>query len=111
MAIAWTYRHDYEAVNFPMLSVRDASGAKVARWSLICTVAVVFVSALPSVLALTSSAYFVATLVLGAWFIARSISFLRKTPREAAARRLFFASIIWLPLQLAILVADRWLGA
>jgi heme O synthase-like polyprenyltransferase len=27
--------------------------------------------------------------------------------REHAARRLFIASIIWLPLQLAALVADR----
>lgn len=111
MAIAWTYRKDYDAVHFPMLAVRDASGGKVALWSLIATVAVVIMSALPSGLGLTSFYYLAATLILGGWFIARAIAFLSTTPRETAARRLFFASIIWLPLQLAFLVADRWLLA
>jgi len=111
MAIAWTYRKDYDAVHFPMLAVRDASGRKVALWSLIATVAVVVVSAAPAVQGLTTPYYLVATLVFGGWFIGRAITFLRATPRETAARRLFFASIIWLPLQLAALVADRWLLA
>jgi hypothetical protein len=31
MAIAWTYRRDYSAVNFPMLPVRDESGRKGRR--------------------------------------------------------------------------------
>jgi len=111
MAIAWTYRKDYDAVHFPMLAVRDASGGKVALWSLIATVALVAVSALPSIMGLTSFYYLTLTLALGSWFIARAIAFLRAAPRETAARRLFFASIIWLPLQLATLVADRWLLA
>jgi len=111
MAIAWTYRRDYDAVHFPMLAVRDETGIKVARWSLFATVAVVAVSAWPTALGLTSIYYLVTTLALGAWFTARSIAFLRASPREASARRLFFASIIWLPLQLSALVADRWLLA
>lgn len=111
MAIAWTYRKDYDAVHFPMLAVRDTTGILVARWSLIATIAVALISALPTVLGLTSTFYLGATLLLGGWFVGRAITFLRATPREAAARRLFFASIIWLPLQLAVLVADRWLLA
>lgn len=109
MAIAWTYRKDYDTVHFPMLAVRDASGGTVALWSLIATIAVVIMSALPSTLGLTSFYYLVVTLVLGGWFIARAVEFRRTTPHETTARRLFFASIIWLPLQLAALVADRWL--
>ena len=109
MAIAWTYRHDYETVNFPMLAVRDTTGRLVARWSLFNTVAVVAVSALPTFLGLTGRWYLATTLVLGAWFIFRAITFLRAAQRENSARQLFFASIIWLPLQLAVLVADRWL--
>jgi protoheme IX farnesyltransferase len=111
MAIAWTYRRDYDAVHFPMLAVRDETGSEVALWSLIATVAVVGLSALPTALGLTSIYYLAATLVFGSWFTARSIAFLRTTPRETTARRLFFASIIWLPLQLTALVADRWLLA
>jgi heme o synthase len=109
MAIAWTYRRDYDAVHFPMLAVRDETGAKVARWSLIATVAVAVVSALPTVLGLASVYYLTVTLALGSWFTLRAVAFLRAAPRENAARRLFFASIIWLPLQLAALVVDRWL--
>ena len=111
MAIAWTYRRDYDAVHFPMLAVRDDTGRKVASWSLVATVAVVGLSALPTALGLTSRSYLVMTLILGAWFTARSLAFLLTTSREATARRLFFASIIWLPLQLTALVADRWLLA
>jgi protoheme IX farnesyltransferase len=111
MAIAWTYRRDYDAVHFPMLAVRDDTGSKVAGWSLVATVAVVGLSALPTALGLTSRYYLVTTLVFGSWFTARSLAFLLTKPREATARRLFFASIIWLPLQLTALVADRWLLA
>jgi protoheme IX farnesyltransferase len=107
MAIAWTYRRDYETVHFPMLAVRDASGRTVARWSLVNTVAVVGLSALPGVLGMASGYYFGITSLLGLWFIARAIAFSRATHRENTARRLFFASIIWLPLQLGALVADR----
>ena len=109
MAIAWFYRRDYSAVNFPMLPVRDASGAKVARWSLINAVALIAVTALPSFLGLTSHYYLGVTALLGAWFLWRAIAFLRVADRERSARSLFYASIIWLPLQLAALVADRWL--
>lgn len=109
MAIAWTYRQDYEAVNFPMLAVRDASGRKVALWSFLHTIAAVAVSASPALLGLDSRWYLAATLILGAWFVMRAVAFIRTSPREKAARRLFFASIIWLPLQLIMLVADRWL--
>lgn len=111
MAIAWTYRHDYEAVHFPMLAVRDTTGVKVARWSLINTFAVVAVSVAPGFLGLDSKIYVGVSLVLGLWFISRAIGFMKAEPREPAARKLFLASISWLPLQLISLVADRWLLA
>ncbi len=109
MAIAWIYRDEYATVHFPMLPVRDASGGKVAAWSLVNTVALVAVSAVPSVVGLTSVWYLGATLVLGAWFVARAVAFTRAAEREKTARKLFYASITWLPLQMAALVADRWL--
>ncbi len=107
MSIAWTYRRDYSAVHFPMLPVRDESGEKVAIWSLINTVALIVVSVLPVVYGLTTKAYGVAAVVFGGWFLWRAILFLRPEGRDAAARKLFFASIIYLPLLLAALVADR----
>jgi heme o synthase len=111
MAIAWTYRKDYAGVNFPMLPVRDVSGVRVARWSLVNTVLVVACSVLPYGLGLASPYYLAATAALGLWFILRAIRFLRAEERDVAARRLFLASITWLPLQLGALVADRFLFA
>lgn len=107
MAIAWTYRADYSHVNFPMLPVRDGEGRTVALWSLVNTFAVVIVSVLPTLLGEASWYYFAVSLVLGAWFIVRAVRFLAPDGRDAAARRLFLASIAWLPLQLGALVIDR----
>lgn len=107
MAVAWTYRKDYSTVHFPMLPVRDTAGGKVALWSLLNTVVLVVVCALPTFWGLASYYYLAATLLFGGWFLGRALVFMKREGRDAAARRLFFASIIWLPLQLGALVADR----
>jgi len=109
MAIAWLYRRDYSAVHFPMLPVRDESGSTVALWSLINTVALVVVSVLPSFLGLTSKYYLFFAVLCGAWFLFRAIKFLNADTRDVTARKLFLASIAYLPLVLAALVADRLL--
>jgi protoheme IX farnesyltransferase len=111
MAVAWTHRRDYSAVHFPMLPVRDESGRSVALWSLINTAALVAVSLLPVVLGHTTLAYGAFAALVGAWFLRRAIAFLKPETRDAAARRLFLASIAYLPLVLGALVADRLLAA
>lgn len=107
MAIAWTYRHDYARVNFPMFTTRDPDGGRVARWSLINTFAVVALCLLPSFLGLTTLGYAAVTAALGAWFVARAIAFTKPAGRDASAKKLFHCSILWLPLQLGTLVIDR----
>jgi protoheme IX farnesyltransferase len=107
MAIAWVYRRDYSAVHFPMLPVRDEAGGKVAIWSLITSIALVLVSVLPGILGLASAAYGIAAAVCGAFFLWRAIGLLPAPGRDQAARKLFFASIIYLPLVLGALVIDR----
>jgi len=110
MAVAWTYRHDYAAVNFPMLPVRDEKGGWVAAWAFVNTLALVAVSVLPSLLGLASLYYLVIAAALGGWFLWHAAAFLRPENRDLAARRLFFASIGYLPLQLGALVADRMIN-
>lgn len=107
MAIAWIYREDYAAVNFPMLPVRDPAGGRVAAWSLACTAALVVVALLPAPLGFCGPVYAVAAAALGAWFLGRAVAFLRPAGREIAARRLFFSSLAYLPAVLAALVLDR----
>jgi protoheme IX farnesyltransferase len=107
MAIAWTYRRDYSAVNFPMLPVRDESGRKVARWSFVATLILVAVSLLPAYLGLASLWYGAAAGAIGGWFLWRAAMFLRPAARDAGARKLFLFSLAYLPLVLGFLVADR----
>jgi protoheme IX farnesyltransferase len=107
MAVAWTHRSDYARVSFPMLTTRDPDGGAVARWSLINSFALVALCLLPSFLGLTTVGYALVTALLGAWFIARALAFLRPATRDAMARKLFLCSIAWLPLQLGALVIDR----
>ena len=109
MAVAWIYRRDYSAVHFPMLPVRDATGNIVAAWSLINAIALLVVSLLPVFLGLATRAYGVAAALAGAWFVWRAIAFTQRKAREPMARKLFIASIIYLPVVLAALVADRLL--
>jgi protoheme IX farnesyltransferase len=107
MAIAWTYRDDYSAVKFPMLPVRDASGRTVAIYALSATVLLVLLTLLPVYLGLDSVWYAAAAGGCGLWFIWRAFEFLQAEVREFAARRLFFASIAYLPMTLGALVVDR----
>jgi heme O synthase-like polyprenyltransferase len=53
--------------------------------------------------------YGVAAALLGAGFFMAAVSFRRRLDR-AGARRLFLASIIYLPLVLALLAVDKALG-
>ena len=55
MAIAWTYRRDYTAVHFPMLSVRDDKGGVVAAWSFATTLGLVAVSMMPWAMGLATA--------------------------------------------------------
>ena len=110
MAIAWTYRRDYSAVHFPMLPVRDESGAKVALWSFAATLALVTVSLLPVFLGRASAWYGLAAGAIGACFLWRAGVFLRPADRDNGARRLFLFSLAYLPLLLGFLLADRILA-
>ena len=110
LAVAWRYRHDYAAVHFPLLAVRDPSGRAVAAWSFTATGLLVGLSLLPVQLGFCTWAYGTGALVLGAGFLALAAGFLRRTDRQRSARRLFLGSIAYLPLLLGLLVADRLLA-
>lgn len=109
LAIAWTYRKDYAAAHFPMLSVVDASGTLTAVWSIANTVALGAVSVLPTFLGYTSWGFGSAAIVLAAVFIYLTVRLLVAAERDGSARQVFFYSIIYLPALLAVLVLDRWL--
>lgn len=106
MAIAWLYREDYARGGYRMLAVVDPDGRRTASTAVRHTLALVAFSLWPFSLGLVHPAYLVGALVLGAAFFAAGVGFAREIS-PARARRLFFASILYLPLLLGCLVATR----
>ncbi len=103
-AIAWLYRADYARGGFPMLAVVDKDGSRTARQSIGYTAFLTVVAALPFAFGTRGVAYLVATLALNLLFGVMVMRFAR-AKSDAAARRVFLASLPHLPLLLAAFVA------
>jgi len=106
LAIAILYHEDYSAGGFKMLPSQDPEFRTTRRMIVQYGLALIPVSLLPSMVNLTGAVYFVAATLLGLAFWAFGIRCARRCNRPEA-RALFFASIIYLPLLLAILMLDK----
>ena len=105
-AIAWLYRDEYAKAGYAMLPMVDASGQKTGRQAVSHTLGLLLMSLFPFSLGLVGPTYCIASLVLGLAFLALAIHFANKLT-ERSARLLFFASIIYLPLMLGLMVFDK----
>ena len=105
-AIAWLYREDYARAGLPLLPVVEPDGRSTGRQALLYAAALVPVSVTPAFVGLAGPIYVAAALALGIGLLGLSAQFARERS-STAARRLFFASIVYLPLLWAVLVADR----
>ena len=108
MAIAWLYREDYAKAGFVMLPNVDEDGVRTGRQAISHTVFLIIASLMPFTLKLVGAAYLVGAVLLGLLFLMAAVSFSRNLSRQSA-RRLFFASIIYLPLLLGLMVVDKWM--
>ncbi|WP_269523412.1 heme o synthase [Coraliomargarita parva] len=108
-AIAWTHRKDYARGGFVMLSNADKHGRLVAVQSLLFCIALVTASLMPSFLGYTTWGYGSIASILGLYMLRPAFRFLRQSERDPAARKLFIASICYLPALLVPLVLDVWL--
>jgi protoheme IX farnesyltransferase len=106
LAIAWMYREDYGRAGYPMLPVLEPDGHSTARQSLIYATALLPLSLAPTLLGLTGKIYFAGALVLGVWYMYLAFRFVR-TRDVRDARRLFFGSIVYLPLVWILMIANK----
>jgi protoheme IX farnesyltransferase len=97
LAIAWLYREDYAKAGLPMLPVVDPHGILTGRQATLWAATLVPISELPYLLGMTNATYGVAALVLGIGLVVLAMRFMISRTNDAA-RRLFFGSIIYLPL-------------
>lgn len=108
MAISWMCREDYERGGFKMLSIADPSGRRVALKALAWTLLLIGLSLVPLREAQMGWLLLVVALVLGYAHLVPAIRFLRRPDDAGQARRLFFATLVYLPVYLSALVADRF---
>jgi heme o synthase len=105
-AIAWIYRDEYARAGFKMLPGIDPEGWRTAQQSVSNTLALLAVSLFPFVFKMAGTIYLAGAILLGGGFLWCAIQFSRQLTL-GRARKLFFASIIYLPLLLALMVWDK----
>jgi protoheme IX farnesyltransferase len=106
MAIAWIYREDYARAGFVMVPVADPTGARTGRQALGQTLGLLPASLCPFWLGLAGPVYLAGALALWGGFLWRAFEFSRHIS-AAGARRLFYASILYLPLLLSLIVFSK----
>ncbi|HTX18768.1 MAG TPA: heme o synthase [Bacteroidota bacterium] len=115
-SLGWLYRRDYARAGFKLLTVVDESGSRTSLHILANCAALIPISLMPSVAGMTSTAYFVGALVGGMVFLAYAVLFaasfssagsVNRSRSSSTARRLFFASLIYLPSLFFLMVLDK----
>jgi heme o synthase len=109
LSIAVLYREDYARANFQLLPVAEPDGINTGRQIVMHSLALLAVGLLPTSLHLAGIVYFVTAFVLGAGMLVCGVM-LARSHSIAAARRLLFASLIYLPALLVVMAVDkvRW---
>ena len=106
LAIAFLYKEDFAKAGIQFLPVIEPDGESTNRQILVHCSALLAVSLLPTLIGLAGATYFIVAFVLGVAFLASGVSLI-VTPTRAGARRLLFASLIYLPALLLVMALDR----
>jgi heme o synthase len=106
LAIARLYRDDYAKAGIRFLPVIDPDGGSTNRQIVSHCAALLVVSLLPTLLGAAGQIYFAVALLLGIGFLASGIR-LAMESTLGRARRLLYASLIYLPALLLVMALDR----
>ena len=106
LAIAWMYRDEYAQAGFVMLKRDDPNGSATAAQSMLFTLLLTLLSVIPFFTGMNSAIYLTGALLLDAAMLFFAAQFLIERERSSA-RRLFFASILFLPLLLGLMVCTK----
>jgi protoheme IX farnesyltransferase len=106
LAISWIFRDEYAKAGIPVLPVLDPSGTLTGRQMVLWAASLVPFSALPFVLGMASLTYGIGAVVLGVSQLVLAFQFLSERT-AGRARRLFYASILYLPLLWVLMVLSK----
>ncbi len=106
LAIAILYRNDYAAGGFKMLPVVDTDLSVTGRQIVLYGAALIPITLMPTLIRMTGPVYFLIAVVMGLAYLSFGIvcAFSRE---RADARRLFFASISYLPVLLLVMMCCK----
>lgn len=116
LAIAWMYQRDYLRAGFKVLSVSDARGVQTGLVVLLSTAALVPESLSLYFLGYAGTVYLGGAVILGGLFLTEAWRFYQAVRRSqdswagkasSVSRRLFFTSLVYLPIVMAMLAIDK----
>ena len=107
-AIAWIYRDDYRRSGFKMLSLEDPTGKRTSFQMLFYGCLLFISSTAIFIIGQGSIVYLLSAVILGLGLLAVIYLFFRESSVENA-RKVFLASIIYLPVLSSIIILDRYL--
>jgi protoheme IX farnesyltransferase len=105
-ALAWLHRADYQRGGFQMLSAIPGSEYLAAQTSLLSALTLVPLGLMATLLGLAGITSAIVSGFAGLAFAYFALVFLRRVD-NASARKMFFASLLYLPVVLGTMVADR----
>jgi protoheme IX farnesyltransferase len=106
LAIAMLHKDDYERAGIRLLPVIDPDGSIAGRQIVCGCLALLVVSLLPTLIGLAGPVYFVGALTLGIGLLGCGGAF-TLWQSTTDVRRLVFASLVYLPALLLLMVLDR----
>ena len=106
LSIAILYRRDYAAGGFKMLPVVDRDLTITSRQIVLYSLALIPITLMPALIGMAGAVYFTAAMLLGLAFLSFAVS-CAATRERVDARKLFFASIIYLPVLLAAMMMNK----
>jgi protoheme IX farnesyltransferase len=106
MSIAWMYREDYGRAGYLVLPAGERKDRFVIWQCLLPGLGLFAVALVPALRGQSGIFYFTGALVLGAVFLYYSTRFASERS-ITCARRLLFASILYLPVLFALLALDK----
>ena len=106
LSLAWLYRDEYDRAGFKMLPGVTGGEHITCEVVLLTTMLLIPLSVTATMIGMTGTAYAICTIIMGIGWSMLAYTFFRRRDRSNA-RRVFLASLLYLPLLLGVMIADR----
>ncbi|RFC46930.1 MAG: protoheme IX farnesyltransferase [Verrucomicrobia bacterium] len=105
-AINWIHREEYRQAGFVMLANEDDSGRRTAFWSLVCSCSLILLAFWAPMISLARWWFAVPGVCAGGFVVFLAMRF-QQERSIGAARRLFFATLLYLPVAMVAVILAK----